>query len=196
MRVYKFRHHQYPPRPLSLQEASIWRSLSSCHVPEADGHCVVRDVWCDLLHWWYTQHGCRRFSIWCGSSSFTHLSRWVRATCCIRFTFPHFKWDKLCPDWEGGPCANFWSENVSSVFVWETLHSCHRPQASHSNFWPKKGIPSLAAARLQQWAVHLSAYKYIRHLVQAILGTWKRWWIVPSPTSNWKSSTGRCSPVH
>lgn len=25
---------------------------------------------------------------------------------------------------------------------------------------PKKGIPSLAAARLQRWAVHLSAYQY------------------------------------
>ena len=32
---------------------------------------------------------------------------------------------------------------------------------------PKTGVPSLAAARLQRWAVLLSAYMYIPHCIQA-----------------------------
>ena len=39
-----------------------------------------------------------------------------------------------------------------------TLVTDHKPLTAI--FGPKKGIPSLAATRLQWWAVHLSAYQY------------------------------------
>ena len=43
------------------------------------------------------------------------------------------------------------------VSVWKENPSHYRPQASVGS---KKGIPSLAAARLQHWTILLSAYEY------------------------------------
>ena len=64
-------------------------------------------------------------------------------------TLPVLQREKLCTGGEGSACLDIWGEKVSPIFVWETIHPCHQPQPTTAIFGPKKGIPSLAAARLQ-----------------------------------------------
>ena len=55
---------------------------------------------------------------------------------------------------------NFWSFQVSFLPVWTKcmLVTDHKPLTSVLG--PKKGVPPIAAARLQRWALKLSACSY------------------------------------
>ena len=52
-----------------------------------------------------------------------------------------------------GTVLDLWNSQVPPVFVWD-----HKPLTTILG--PKTGIPLLAAARLQRWAILLSAYQY------------------------------------
>ena len=85
-----------------------------------------------------------------------------RTSDSIRFPYTLRQREELRAAREGGTVADLWSEEVPPVLVCHgrrfILVTDHKPLVTILG--PKKGIPSLAAARLQRWAVLLSAYKY------------------------------------
>ena len=54
--------------------------------------------------------------------------------------------------------SGVWHTEVPSIPLWSGVSAVYKPQTIILG--PKTGIPSLAAARLQRWALILSAYKY------------------------------------
>ncbi len=75
----------------------------------------------------------------------------------IIFCIPHTlsKWKKLLTAREGSTITHIWGEEISPIL---TLITDHKPLTAI--FGAKKVIPTLAAARLQRWALLLSAYNY------------------------------------
>ena len=47
----------------------------------------------------------------------------------------------------------------SPVPVWSSIHTSNRPSPSLQDFGNKKGIPPMAVARMQRWALTFTAYQ-------------------------------------
>jgi hypothetical protein len=53
---------------------------------------------------------------------------------------------------------DIWSKEIPKIPVWTKVHSHYRPQTAFGN--PGSAIPTLAALRMQWWALILMAYAY------------------------------------
>lgn len=68
---------------------------------------------------------------------------------------------KLCTNREGGVGSGVRNQEIPQVFVWAAVYSGHRPPAINDYFGAQEEpIPTLAAARLQRWAILLLGYQY------------------------------------
>ena len=102
--------------------------------------------------------GC--FCLWCWSGGVPSDAKWVRTAHCLCFTHPSQSERNY---------AQIEKEALSLVFGIKKFHrylygrhfilmTDHKPLTSILG--PKQGIPPLAAARMQRWALLLSAYSY------------------------------------
>ena len=88
----------------------------------------------------------------------SHSSQWGRETDCLHLSFFIPEWE-LLPDWQGDLGSHLWSTQVPQLPVWPIVYTGDGPQATYEHPWSKKGVPSVAAARLR-WALLLAAYDY------------------------------------
>ena len=86
------------------------------------------------------------------------LQRYEIVQLCI--VHLHYYWTELLPDWKRGILSCLQSVKVLSILVWAQVYIICWPQALNYHFGAKKGVPTLAAAQLQWWALVLSAYNY------------------------------------
>ena len=70
------------------------------------------------------------------------------------------EWAKLLTGGEGYLVPHFWNQEVPSVSLRTkiTLETDHKPLTAI--FGSKKGVPAMAAAKLQRWAIQLALYNY------------------------------------
>ena len=66
--------------------------------------------------------------------------------------------NELHPTGERSPFARIWCKEVSPISVRPKIPINHRPQALVGNSWAEERYSCFAAARLQRWAILLSAY--------------------------------------
>ena len=95
------------------------------------------------------------------SSALPSSARRVRTPCCFCFSCFVPKREKLHPVGKGGFVADLWDQQVPQIYLYSrhfTLVADHRLLTAILG--PKTGVPSLAAARLQSWALALSTYSY------------------------------------
>ena len=122
------------------------------------------DIWNSTHPLWFdpaNQSGRRCFCFWCGCSYLPCIPWRFRVTNCLRVTYFDCQWEKLCTTREGGIIIGIPYQEVSSVFIRKKIHPHHWSSASDNHPGTEERILSLAAARLQRWAVILAAYVYV-----------------------------------
>ena len=98
------------------------------------------------------------FSLWCCGSDISCPAWWEWKTYCLCIMDPDSKWTELHPNRERSSGSSFGVKKFHQyLYGWKfTLVTDHKPLMAILG--PNKGIPSLAAARLQCRTVLLSGY--------------------------------------
>ena len=66
--------------------------------------------------------------------------------------------EKSTPNWKRGISISIKSEAISQVPSGQRIYVGYRQSTPSEDVGPYEGVPTLTAARLQRWALHLSAY--------------------------------------
>ena len=109
-----------------------------------------------------TCFGIWRFTLWTGSCIITSTGiRW--ATNCSCFSFLSSSRKELFTNWQGNLSYSIWCQAFCHYLFGRKfiIKFDHKP-LQHL-FGEKRGIPAMASARAQCWALTLSAYDYKIH---------------------------------
>ena len=93
----------------------------------------------------------------------SHIARaTIRRRAPDRLCFTHLdqKRTKLRANREGSAKHNFWKKEIPPILIWKKISVSHGSQAVDHVVRAQERNPTLAAARLQRWALLLAAYQY------------------------------------